>query len=303
MQDKILGSLILEAAPRDSAREETIITNLGSKDRVVAEATFQDLDIRNRNGRYYAKTDVKPEIDGPRLKELMWAKQLFSECSHPLSDDIVRQQTIDPKFKCCEISKLWVEGDRVRGHYQGTYNDYGYTIDQELRHGGKPAFSLRALGSIKEINGKPYVKGLKIITYDYVVYPSHKAAYTEKILNESTIRNVRGSKYINESAVPLIIEESGKKDFTKRDYETYLEEVNNYGKIVTFTDGDAQQVLNRLQRESASVGMMLETFEGFANEVKLVNNKIRLSTHYGETIYLSLNEHVDNLITNYIYGY
>ena len=79
--------------------------------------------------------------------------------------------------------------------------------------------------------------------------------------------------------------------------------MNECGKIITSTGSDAMNMLNQLQRESASIGRILETFEGIADTVKLLEsgNKLRLTTAYGETIYLNLNEHVQNLISNYSY--
>ena len=142
MNDNIIGSIILEGAPNTT--EDTIIVDGGSAKRVTAEATLQDMDVENRNHRIYAKKDLEPEINGPRMRELINAGYMCSELGHPLSDDLVRQQTIDPKLICTRFSKIWVEGNIVKGQYKGTNNEYGEMIDKDLRDGYKPAFSLRA---------------------------------------------------------------------------------------------------------------------------------------------------------------
>ena len=183
MSDRIIGNVILEGA---TTVEDTLITNGNSK-RVVAEGTLQDMDVENRNRRIYAKADLMPEINGPRMRELIKAKQFCGEYGHPLSDDLVRQQTIDPKLVCVRFENVWVEDNLVKARFRGTNNDYGEYFDRDLREGCKPAFSLRALGGIENINGKAYVKGIKIITWDSVIYPSHKVAYTDKIVTESAI--------------------------------------------------------------------------------------------------------------------
>ena len=185
MNDNIIGSIILEGAPNTT--EDTIIVDGGSAKRVTAEATLQDMDVENRNHRIYAKKDLEPEINGPRMRELINAGYMCSELGHPLSDDLVRQQTIDPKLICTRFSKIWVEGNIVKGQYKGTNNEYGEMIDKDLRDGYKPAFSLRALGAIENVNGKAYVRGIKVITWDQVVFPSHRVAYTTKVLTESAI--------------------------------------------------------------------------------------------------------------------
>lgn len=282
MNENLIGSIILEAAP---TTEDVVVTD-GASNRVIAQATLQDLDVENRNHRIYAKKDMEPEINGPRMKELINAKQFFGECGHPLSNDIIRQQTIDPKLKCVSYLKMWIDGNLVKCHFKGTNNNYGEDLDKDLRDGAKPAFSLRALGAIENVNGKAYVRGIKVITYDVVVFPSHRVAYTEKIISESAMsEGLEDTKSIN-------IDERIKA----------INEMNEVGKIINLTGSDAQGVLNRLQRESASISSILESFEGLADDVKVVDNKLRLNTKFGETIYLNLDEQVDNLIMNYVYG-
>lgn len=273
--NNIVGSIILEGA---SKSEDAIIVEGNSK-RVIAEGTLQDLDVENRNHRIYAKKDIEPEINGPRMKELIKAKSFKGEMGHPLTNDIVRQQTIDPKLTCVNFLKVWLDGNLVKAQFKGTNNEYGEYFDQDLREAVKPAFSLRALGAIENVNGKAYVKGVKIITYDSVIYPSHPIAYTEKIISESTVydgfsRNIKD-----------------------------IEEVNDIGRIITLTKSDAQDVLNRLQRESADISAIINTFEGLSDRIVVTeDNKLRLSTRYGETLYLNLENHVENLIMDYVYG-
>ena len=273
--NNIVGSIILEGA---SKSEDAIIVEGNSK-RVIAEGTLQDLDVENRNHRIYAKKDIEPEINGPRMKELIKAKSFKGEMGHPLTNDIVRQQTIDPKLTCVNFLKVWLDGNLVKAQFKGTNNEYGEYFDQDLREGVKPAFSLRALGAIENVNGKAYVRGIKVITYDNVLYPSHPTAYTEKIISESAVvdgfsRNIKD-----------------------------IEEVNDIGRIITLTKSDAQDVLNRLQRESADISAIINTFEGLSDRIVVTeDNKLRLSTRYGETLYLNLENHVENLIMDYVYG-
>lgn len=163
--NKIIGSIILEGA---STSEDAVITGSGSR-RVIAEGTLQDMDVENRNHRIYKKIDLEPEINGPRMRELIKAKQFLGHMGHPLSNDLIVQQTIDPKISCVSFLEVWTDGNLVKGRFKGTNNQYGDQFDADLRDGCKPAFSLRALGSIQTENGKAYVKNIKIITWDHVV--------------------------------------------------------------------------------------------------------------------------------------
>ena len=273
MNDRKIGSIILEGA---TTVEDTIVTSRGVGKKLIGEGTLQDMDVENRNRRIYAKADLVPEINGPRMKELIKARSLLSEWGHPLSDDLVRQQTIDPKLCCCRFNKVWVEGNLVKGQFEATNTDYGRAFNEDLKEGVKPAFSLRALGSIENVNGKAYVKGIKVITWDTVVFPSHKAAYMDKIVSESAIDGT--PLYCNKVVVPK----------------------NDPGTIITLKESDARTVINRLQRESANLDKIAETFEALMDNISLVNeNTVMMTSRYGEKIYVNLENHIDNLIMDY----
>lgn len=272
MINPVIGNIILEGA---TTVEDTLIAD-GNGKRVLAEGTLQDMDVENRNRRIYAKADLMPEINGPRMKELIAAKQFCGEYGHPLSDDLVRQQTIDPKLVCVRFEKVWVEDNLVKARFRGTNNDYGSYFDQDLRDGCKPAFSLRALGAIENMNGKAYVKGIKIITWDSVIYPSHKVAYTSNIVTESVIDGT--PLYENQIIVP--------KD--------------DPGRIITLRESDAKTVINRLQKESANMDTILNTFDGIYDKISLLNeNSVVLTNAMGGRIQVNLENHIQNLIMDY----
>lgn len=272
MNNRVIGSIILEGA---TTVEDTIISK-GSSNKLVGEGTLQDMDVENRNKRIYAKSDLAPEVNGPRLKELIAARSLLSEWGHPLSDDLVRQQTIDPKLCCCRFNKIWIEGNLIKGQFEATNTEYGKAFNEDLKEGVKPAFSLRALGSIENINGKAYVKGIKIITWDTVVYPSHRAAYMDKIVTESTIEGK--PLYENQVVVPK----------------------NDPGRIITLKESDAKTVINRLHRESANLDAIVNTFDGIMDRITLVDeNTILLTSRFGDRISVNLENHIENLIMEY----
>ena len=274
--NNIIGSIILEGA---TTVEDVVVQDTEYSDnRVIAEGTLQDTDVENRNHRIYEKQDIEPEINGSRMKELLSRGELTGEAGHPLSDSIVRQQTIDPKYECVRYLKIWMEGNLVKAQFKGTNNELGETFDKDLRSGVKPAFSLRALGAIENVNGKAYVRGVRIITYDRVHYPSHKAAYTEKIISESAIVN----DLVNENQI--IVPE------------------NDPGRIIQVTGSDAQDILNRLQRESASISSILDTFEGISDKITVTESNIILTNRFGDRFDLKLEDYVDRLIMDYTWG-
>ena len=275
MSNRVIANIILEGA---TTVEDSIITG-GSGKRVEAEGTLQDMDVENRNRRVYMKGDLLPEINGPRMTELIKAKQFCGEYGHPLSDDLVRQQTIDPKLVCVRFNKVWTEGNLVKARFQGTNNDYGEYFDRDLRDGCKPAFSLRALGAIENVNGKACVKGIKIITWDSVIYPSHKVAYTDRIITESAIDGT--PIHENQIVVPY----------------------DDPGRIITLTESDAKTVISRLQRESANMDTILSTFDGIYDKISTRGNSVMLTNAMGGRIEVNLESHVQNLIMDYVSRY
>ena len=302
-QDIVLGNIILEAA--DRAAEDTVIVG-DNPDRVTAEGTLQDLDVVNRNKRCYSVADMRPQIYGDKIAELVAAKQFKGEAGHPLSDRLDRQQTVDPKMVCVKYSKIWIDKDRVKARFHGTNDDnYGKTFDKDLRCGEKPAFSLRALGSIENINGKAYVKNLRIITYDHVIYPSHKVAYTERLVTESAAmaaeHDAMFKKIIVEGAMSDGIDNITSNIINER--AQLIDDINENGRIINITGKDAANLLSTMQHENASIGMILETFEGIANSVKLQGHRIKLTTAFGEHIYLPLDSYCNNLIMEYAYDH
>ena len=169
------------------------------KDRIIGYGVLQTAEERNRNGRLYTRADLAREVEAPRQRELMETGNMLGHAGHPLSSELIVQQTIDPKICCVRFHKMWMEGDRVMSYFEGTMNELGRTFDADLRIGVKPAFSLRALGTIKSTPRGAVVENLKMITYDHVIYPSHRGAYTTGVINESAASIPDSGFTLNES--------------------------------------------------------------------------------------------------------
>ena len=175
-----------------------------SKDRIIGYGILQTSNEKNRNGRIYLREDLAREIAAPRQQELLRAGQMCGEAGHPIGPEgsnLTRQSTIDPKNVCVRFLKFWMDGNNVMGYFEGTNNPAGETFDKDLRNGITPAFSLRALGTIESSPKGPIVKNLKMITYDYVIFPSHRGAYTKGILTESANLVCSVSGFTNNSNI------------------------------------------------------------------------------------------------------
>lgn len=192
MSYKNIGHIILE---QEVKSEANIIGDTNG--RLVGEGILQDLESQNRNGRYYTAKDIDPDLNSDRIqKELIPTGNMRGEANHPLDKSVQRQQVVDLLRAGVQYDKIWRDGNLIKGHFRGTNNEIGDYFNKDLASGYKPSFSLRALGSIDNKDGKNYVRNIRIITYDWVILPSHQKAYTTGLVTDS-------SKVKTESTLPL----------------------------------------------------------------------------------------------------
>ena len=226
-----IGFVICETT--STAEEVNIV---GEKNnRVQIEAVAQTAEEKNRNGRIYLGKDLRSEINSDRTKELVATRNFFGEAGHPTSKDLVRQSTIDPTNLAHNMSKIWMEGDNVKIITEGAQGPMGEMFNDLVTTGTKPAFSLRALGSIENSAKGAVVKNLRLITYDFVIYPSHKKAYMEKLVTESASFG---------SPSPQLIEKEGSSLIAKPENEIFVPITND-------------KVINYIKQESANIKNVL----------------------------------------------
>lgn len=260
-----------------------------SKDRVIGYGALQTADEKNRNGRIYTRADLAREVDAPRQKELMATGTFCGHAGHPLSNELIVQQTIDPKLCCVRFHKLWMEGDTVMAYFEGTNNELGKTFDADLRIGVKPAFSLRALGTIKATPRGAVVENLKMITYDSVIYPSHRGAYTKGVLNESAIGEAVTSGFaLNES-----------NDATKSFISTFTnaDVVNTIKKMASTNESAIEYIKDKSQ----NFKMLKEYFDmSKFDMVDILNSRQVALTEAGNaTIIMNIEDYIAKELQDY----
>ena len=267
IQPDTLGYVIIETATTSSDIMPTKILEKRSDGRVLAEGRVQEANMKNRNGRFYDSRDLFPELIAPRQLELLRTGNMRGENGHPISKDLTRQQTIDPNNCVVVYTKFWTDGDLVMANYFGTYNSLGEEFDKELRNGMSPSFSLRALGTIKNTGRGAEVKGIKLITYDRVIYPSHDKAYTHKLVSESAS--------VNENNM-------------------YLDD-NDPGRLIPITN---QSVLDYIKTESCTFKQIKESFDLLYDDIKLINGRsqVQLTDKAGGIFVINLENYIHNEI-------
>ena len=271
--------------------ESVYIREDSNSNRVTGIGALQTGNEKNRNGRIYRTEDLVREINAPRQKELLAAKQLCGEAGHPIGADassLVRQQTIDPTKICVRYLKLWMEGDNVMATFQGTNNALGEAFDKDLRQGVLPAFSLRALGTISSTPQGAVVENLKMITYDYVIYPSHPHAYTRGVLNESA-----SSIAIPKSNFAMSNAMDGSKSFIK--------EFSNQD-VINAISTMRESAISYVKDKSSNFKMLQECYDMTKYDtVDIINpHKLALTEAGKSTIVMSIEDYIANEIQNYI---
>jgi hypothetical protein len=276
--------------------ESSVVKNMKivaeSGRRVTAEGILQTAEELNRNGRFYERKELFPELTGPRITELLSTGNLKGEDGHPSSKELTRQQTIDPMFTCVKYLKLWTKGDDIWATFRGDNTARGEYFDLDLRDGDLPSFSLRALGTIDNKGGKAYVRNVRVITWDRVYYPSHKRAYTKGIVSES------GSLLSSKLAAPRGgINESGILTIDGSSNQLY--ETESSGIIAPVTN---DSVINYIKTESANIHTIMNNFDIFYDTISLTEdgNSIQMVDKAGNTIIVSLEKYIFDEIMNYI---
>lgn len=256
-----IGYMICETASSEIQDTKIITTQ---NNRLVAEGTLQDADVINRNQRYYDRKDLFPELKCARTEELLKTGNMKGENGHPSSKDIARQQTIDPNNVCVKFLKFWTEDNLVKGQFKGTNNQLGEDFNNDLLDGEKPSFSLRALGTIENVGGKAYVRNLKLITYDRVIFPSHKVAYTDKLVTESGM----------------------------------MMEERPSGLIAPITN---DKIINYIKTESCNIKHIMNNFDVLYESIELINRgkDIQLVDKLGNVMIVNLENYIQDEIFNY----
>lgn len=263
-----LGYVVIETATTSSDIMPAKILEKRPDGRVMAEGVLQEANMKNRNGRFYDSRDLFPELVAPRQLELLRTGNMRGEDGHPLSKDLVRQQTIDPNNCVCIYTKFWTDGDFVMGNFFGTFNQLGEEFNKELLAGMSPSFSLRALGTIRNTGRGAEVKGIKLITYDRVIYPSHDKAYTRGIVGESASVAEGSNLYLDN---------------------------NDQGRLIPITN---ESVLNYIKTESCNFKQIKESFDLLYDDIKLINGKsqVQLTDRAGSIFVVNLENYIHNEI-------
>ena len=176
---------------------------------VEFDATLQSFGVMNRNHRMYDIDNVWSCIQNDeKIQDLLRNSSWFGEVDHPtpkLKDEELSPERImnpDMGNTSHKIINPYRKGNLINAKIQtDSGTEGGMNFAKKILQGMVPRFSARALAQLKEVGGIPKVNMKRLITYDWVLYPSHIEAHgntTPKAVNKSI-------ETVNESASDQII--------------------------------------------------------------------------------------------------
>lgn len=152
---------------------------------VIFEAVLQSFGIMNRNKRMYDAQNVWNCIQtDEQIQTLLKNNSWIGEADHPAAciqgEELTMQRISVPDMNNSShyIRKPRLEGNLLLGTIQtdsGTKSGMNMAIkivDGKI----VPCFSARVLGALTHRGSQPIVNVRKLVTYDWVLYPSHREA-------------------------------------------------------------------------------------------------------------------------------
>lgn len=184
--DSSMGFMYIaeQTTPDDNEIKNVDVVNKNGVFFVRFESCLHSFDVINRNQRQYLGDNIWECLQSERIQSYLQDNAWYGEMDHPT------QETVNGKLTPERIQAIWMPN---RSHKilnprrkdnllmadieTASGTDAGTGFAKEIIQGLKPAFSCRAIAGLKLINNKPTVIVKKVITYDWVLFPSHKEAH------------------------------------------------------------------------------------------------------------------------------
>lgn len=155
---------------------------------VTFPAILHSFGVRNRNKREYEGDNIWNCIQSDDyIQSMLRQNSWMGEIDHPAptreGEELTTQRIANPDMKLTShyIRKPRMKGNLLEADIQtDSSNINGMNMAIKIVDGKIiPCFSARVLGSLRNKGGRPVVFVKKLITYDWVLYPSHPEAMAE----------------------------------------------------------------------------------------------------------------------------
>lgn len=161
------------------------VVDKGNRFYVMFEAVLQSFMVMNRNKRMYDLSNILNCINtDPYIQDQLRKNSWMGCIDHPApmfqGQELTMQYigNVDPKMTSHYIRKPRAEGNLLVADIQtDSSNKHGMNMAIKIVDGKiTPCFSARVFGELTNKNGQPIVNVRKLITYDWVLFPSHPEA-------------------------------------------------------------------------------------------------------------------------------
>lgn len=159
--------------------------DMGNRFYLIFDAVLHSFGVMNRNHRSYDQKNIWDCIQhDDYIQSMLRQNSWIGEIDHPSAKmkgeelTIARISNPDMERSSHYIRKPRMEGNLLIGTIQtDSSTDAGMNMAIKIVDGKIiPCFSARVLGALTNVNGRPVVNVKKLVTYDWVLYPSHAEA-------------------------------------------------------------------------------------------------------------------------------
>jgi hypothetical protein len=166
----------------------------GVKKPLVVEGILATAEVKNGNGRYYARDLWEREMR--KYSELIKQRRAMGELDHPESS------IINLKNVSHIISDYWWDGDNVMGKIEILPTPSGQILEALIRNNVTLGVSSRGMGSLEQRGNVMEVQDdFELLCWDFVSTPSNPGSYM------SVLREGKEHGNVNYSKVNSIIHE------------------------------------------------------------------------------------------------
>ena len=164
------------------------VVDKGNRFYVKFPTVLQTFGDRNRNGREYNADNIMNCIQNdPYIQDQLRKNSWIGEADHPApekkGEELTMNRIANPDVTKSShyIRSPHLVGDMLKANIQtDSSTDAGMNMAIKIVDGKiVPCFSARVFGALKQIGGRPTVFVRKLITYDWVLFPSHARAEAE----------------------------------------------------------------------------------------------------------------------------
>lgn len=167
----------------------------------LVEGILATVEVKNGNGRYYAKDLWEREID--KYMTLVKERRACGELDHPDS------QVINLKNVSHNINSIWWDGDNIMGKIEILPTPSGNIVKALIDSNIKFGISSRGMGSLKQVGEVLEVQDdFELLSFDFVSTPSNPNSWMVPI-HEGMSSPVNSYNKINSIITEILCSQGG----------------------------------------------------------------------------------------------